>query len=118
MKTVIAILVAGFVSQSSFAEGKKEGNHPCKNIVSACEAAGFKKGGHKEKKGLWKDCVEPIKSGQSVEGVTVSAEDLEGCKAKREKHAERKAKREAKRAEKKNEASAPEASAPESEVKH
>ena len=57
--------------------------HPCRKIETACSAAGFIKRHHKEGKGLWKDCMEPIMEGKTVEGVTVDAADIQGCKDKR-----------------------------------
>lgn len=70
-------------------EDVKEG-HPCHKIKAACEAAGFIKGHHKEKKGLYKDCMQPIMQGQTVAGVTVAPADLEACKAKKAEHHEKK----------------------------
>lgn len=62
-------------------------NHPCKEIKAACEAAGFKKGAHKDgNKGLWKDCIEPLKEGKTVAGVNVTPEQVAACKAKKEQH--------------------------------
>lgn len=82
---VMALVVLGSVS--AFAnEGK---NHPCKEVKAACEAAGFKKGDHKNNKGLWKDCIDPVMEGKSVAGVTIGSDVIAACK---EKHAEKKAK--------------------------
>jgi|GEM_PF-2622511 len=77
------------------AEPKKEG--ACAAVRTACEGAGFKEGAHKQGKGLWKDCVDPVVSGTAVEGVTVTqtTEELAACKTQREAmeahHAEKKA---------------------------
>jgi hypothetical protein len=57
--------------------------HPCKQIVTACQSAGFVKGDHKDKKGLWKDCVRPIKAGQTVAGVTIDPSVVQACTAKK-----------------------------------
>lgn len=54
---------------------------PCKKIHEACESAGFAKGKHKEGKGIMWDCMKPLMDGKTVEGVSVTAEDLEACKA-------------------------------------
>jgi hypothetical protein len=54
---------------------------PCKKVVEACKAAGFKKGDHKSGKGLHKDCVQKLLAGQTVDGVTVDSADVESCKA-------------------------------------
>ena len=58
---------------------------PCAPIKAACEAAGFKHGGHSSGKGLMKDCIHPIVSGQQVSGVTVSPTDASACKTQVEK---------------------------------
>ena len=60
--------------------------HPCEKIREACKAAGFKKGDHKDKKGLMKDCVHPIMEGKTVEGVSVTTVDVDACKAKKDHH--------------------------------
>ena len=60
-------------------------DHPCKQIVSACESAGFTKGKHKEQKGLFLDCVQPIKQGKTVAGVTVDPSVVQACNAKKAK---------------------------------
>jgi hypothetical protein len=61
------------------------GANPCAPIKAACEAAGYKHGAHNAGKGLGKDCIHPIVSGQTVAGVTVSPNDLAACKAQMEK---------------------------------
>jgi hypothetical protein len=73
---------------------KAEESHPCKNIEKACEAAGFVKGQHKEGKGkgLWIDCMQKLKNGETVEGVNVAPAEIEACKAKVQEHKEHKAK--------------------------
>lgn len=83
MKSLITALVL-LGSVSAFAG--HEDSKPCKEIKEACESAGFKIGDHKDKKGLMKDCMHPIMSGQSVAGVTVSADVIAACKAKKEAH--------------------------------
>lgn len=92
-KTALALALFGSVLVLNFAHAEE--SHPCKEIKAACEAAGFTKGGHDPKtnslKGLYKDCIQKIvKEGQSVPGVTVSAETVAACKAKKEKRGERK----------------------------
>lgn len=79
MKTKLILLMSLILpGAQSFAA-----DHPCKQIVKACEAAGFVKGGHKEKKGLWVDCVKPVKAGQSVTGVSVDPSVVQACVAKK-----------------------------------
>ncbi|MDG0816644.1 hypothetical protein [Bdellovibrio svalbardensis] len=84
MKSLIAAMIV-FGSVNAFAQ---KGEHPCKEIKSACESAGFVKGEHKEKKGLYKDCMQPVMAGQSVAGVNVSADVVSACKAKKAEHTE------------------------------
>jgi hypothetical protein len=81
MKSLLAALIV-LGSVSAFANSDK--SEPCKEIKSACESAGFQKDHHKEKKGLYKDCMQPILGGQSVAGVSVSADLVSACKAKKE----------------------------------
>lgn len=82
MKSLIAaVIVLGSVS--AFAQ---KDNHPCKDVKAACESAGFIKGDHKDKKGLYKDCMQPIMNGQSVPGVNVGADVVAACKAKKAEH--------------------------------
>jgi len=78
----VAMSLGGSVRAGEPASVPTQSDHPCKTIMAACEAAGFKKGHHSEKKGLILDCVEPLLKGQQVPGVTVSESDLAACKAK------------------------------------
>jgi len=83
-KTLVALTLLALGSTVASAE---EASHPCKEIKSACESAGFVKGGHKDKgKGLWKDCIEKLMAGESVAGVSVTPDKVAACKAKKEKH--------------------------------
>jgi hypothetical protein len=78
----IAMLAVLLPFASSFASGGvcKQANQA---IVKSCEDAGFVKGGHKTGKGLYKDCVQQIKAGQTVTGVTFDQSLLQACKNKR-----------------------------------
>ncbi|MBL7715206.1 MAG: hypothetical protein JNL01_07025 [Bdellovibrionales bacterium] len=94
MKKLSHVVVAGVVSLGlgivSFSSAARaEG--PCKKLKTACEAAGFVKGGHKTGKGLHKDCMKPLLAGQTVAGVTVDAGDVSACQAKKEKKKAQKA---------------------------
>lgn len=84
----LAILLSLTLSFSLNAQEPK--NHPCEKIKTACESAGFIKGDHKDKKGLYIDCMKPVLEGQSVTGVTITSEDVSACKEKRAKHKEKK----------------------------
>lgn len=83
MKRFITVLVL-LSTVSVFAHGNE--SKPCQQIKSACEAAGFKKGDHKEKKGLYLDCLDPILAGQSVAGVSVGSDVVTACKEKKLAH--------------------------------
>ncbi len=83
MLTLIVFLLNGSIHASE---------HPCKEIASACKAAGFEKGKAKDGKGLIKNCMKPIMSGEAVAGVTVSADQVAACKEKRANRKERRAK--------------------------
>lgn len=56
-------------------------NHGCKHIAKACKSAGFVKGGEKQGKGLWMNCMKPIIAGQTVTGVNVNPADVQACQA-------------------------------------
>lgn len=55
---------------------------PCQNIREACRMAGFARE-NKEGKAIWKDCMKPLLTGQSVAGVTTNPNDLKACQAKK-----------------------------------
>jgi hypothetical protein len=81
MKNILIVITSLFLfnlSSVSFADQA----HPCKSIETACKAAGFYKGGNGSGKGLYKDCVEPVAEGKTIQGITVSPEDMANCKAK------------------------------------
>jgi len=85
MKLIVIVSALSY-GTLSFAEGGGKNEplpKPCQTIATACEAAGFHRGGHKEGKGLWKDCVAPILDGRTVAGVSVAADDVKACQAKR-----------------------------------
>lgn len=93
MKNVISLVLIGMMSATvALADGSspKEGKyHPCEKILEACKAGGFVKGGHKDKKGLYMDCLKPILAGQSVSGVSVDSKDVQACQERKEKRKER-----------------------------
>jgi hypothetical protein len=61
-------------------------NEPCRQITHACKSAGFVRGEAKEGKGLFKDCVQPILKGQTVQGVTVDPSVVQACQQKKHNH--------------------------------
>ncbi|HEY2744929.1 MAG TPA: hypothetical protein VGL86_09920 [Polyangia bacterium] len=83
MKPLIGALVL-LASTLAFAEGGGSDEplpKPCQTIANACQAAGYHHGGHKEGKGLWKDCVAPILDGKTIPGVTANPADIKACSA-------------------------------------
>ena len=80
-KTTLAVLMFAFnVLAQDNNEQHQDG--PCMKLMEACRNAGFSKS-LKEKKSLFKACLQPLLSGQKVEGVTVISSDIEACKAKK-----------------------------------
>ncbi len=93
--TVFIALV--FLSLTALAEAKQA--RPCKVVIDACKQAGFTEKKSKNGKATRADCVLPIVAGKSVEGVSVTPEDVSACGKNIEK-------RKTKRAELKKEAKA------------
>ena len=95
MKYIVTLVATALFSVSALANHHdhepKDG--PCLKVKQACEAAGFEKGKHKEKKGLMMDCMKPLMHGETVAGVTIAPEDLQACKDKKEHHKEHKEKK-------------------------
>ena len=83
---MIGALVSGVAMAQMPQDLAKKVGKPCQAIKAACEAAGFVKGGHKDAKGLWKDCIGPLMDGKSVAGVSVGADQVEACKKRRAEH--------------------------------
>lgn len=84
MRTLIAVAVV-LCAGAATAENDAPLPKPCQTIATACEAAGYHRHGHKEGKGLWKDCVAPILDGRAIPGVTANPDDVKACQAKRPK---------------------------------
>lgn len=87
MKPLILILkfILVFSMQTQYASAQESNEHqdgPCIKLMEACKAAGYNKSMNL-KKSLSKDCLQPLLNGQKVEGVTVNADDIEACKAKK-----------------------------------
>ena len=81
---VFVVSLSSILSQNSFAlEVTEHTDGPCMKIMEACKAAGYNKSILSEKKSLSKNCMQPLLSGQKVEGVTVDPKDVELCKAKK-----------------------------------
>jgi hypothetical protein len=93
MKTVLVLIAT--VLSFSMAQAQTPAtppmgkDHPCKKIMEACTAAGFKKGEWKVGKGLYKNCMHPIMEGQTVPGVSVTSGDVQSCKAHKAAHKEK-----------------------------
>lgn len=75
---VTSCLVAFSASTISFADSAQ----PCKSLEAACKAAGYYKGGAGSGKGLYKDCIEPLANGKTIQGISVPQDDVAGCKSK------------------------------------
>lgn len=84
----IILLMIVFSFGITFAQD--ETSKPCLEVKKACESAGFTKGKHKDGKGLYKDCMQKLGNGESVEGVSISADAVSACKEKRAEHKEKK----------------------------
>lgn len=84
----LSLVTLAFLASSAFAAG----NGPCAQIEQACASAGFIKGEYKEGKGLWRDCVDPIVQGKTVNSAiplpTVNPTVVAACKAKKPKFGE------------------------------
>ena len=90
MKKLFGLALLAVISQpiaAQPADAASSDKHPCETLKKSCESAGFIKGGHKTKKGLYKDCMQPLMAGQAVEGVTAPADAVAACKAKKADHA-------------------------------
>ena len=78
MKKIYLILIAfvlATISCSIFAA------NPCKPIAEACMKDGYYRGGEAQGKGLVKDCVMPVASGEkSLSGMNFDAATLQACK--------------------------------------
>ena len=77
MKHFVIIMFLSFVTLNSLASDKQR-QTPCRNIVKACKAAGFSNG-KKTKGNVYRDCVEKIIKGETIEGVQVEKSDIEAC---------------------------------------
>lgn len=87
MKMLLSITLLSLAVFSQTVRADDDKSHPCHAIKAACEAAGFKKGAHKESgKGLWVDCVKPLNEGKTVAGVSVTPDQVAACKAKKAEH--------------------------------
>jgi hypothetical protein len=92
MRTPATIFLAVLMQASlGFAvDETQHGEGPCKQVVEACEKAGFIKGQWKVGKGLWVDCVNPVMQGKSCSKPAIAVPSVDGglvsaCKAKHPK---------------------------------
>jgi hypothetical protein len=86
MKHIVLCTVIALAFSSALHAEEMDSKHPCHNIKTACEAAGFVKGQHKQGKGLWKDCMDKLAKGEAVPGVAAEKTEVEACKAKHMEH--------------------------------
>jgi hypothetical protein len=61
----LALASPAYAQQTQPQPGGTQHEGPCKEIVQACEQAGFVKGEAKEGLGLWADCIDPIMAGKA-----------------------------------------------------
>ena len=81
MKKLILFALLIGLSQNLLAEEKDEPKEgPCRKMMDACKSADFAKGDHTRKRGLFKDCMQPLLAGQAVPGVTVPSDVVAACK--------------------------------------
>lgn len=66
------------------ADNEPKPSAACRDVMEACKAAGFKRGEHKNGKGIHADCVGKLFKGESVAGVNVPADKIESCKQRHE----------------------------------
>jgi hypothetical protein len=84
---ILALSMTASLSLITFkahAAAPKIEDHSCMRLESDCLAAGYVKGDHKAKKGLYADCMQPLMNGQMPAGITASPDDIAACKAKRD----------------------------------
>jgi hypothetical protein len=55
--------------------------HPCMQIESKCEAAGFVVGAHRPGNGLQPDCIDPILAGKPVADIKIDSKTIHACNA-------------------------------------
>ena len=72
----LAMIVFTFWSLKKLSSRKE----PCASLLSACSTAGYFDDSTKNKS-VFMDCLKPLMSGQGIPGVTVSASDVNACKA-------------------------------------
>ncbi len=81
MKELILFAVLIALAQNIRANEKDEPKEgPCKKMMDAWKSADFAKGNHMLKRGLFKDCMQPLLSGQAVAGVSVAPDVVAACK--------------------------------------
>jgi hypothetical protein len=85
LSSILVLAADPVPGASSPASSKKKG--PCRALreaaIDACSAAHFEKGKHKERRGLFKDCVKPLTEGKAVEGVTIDPALVTACQGAR-----------------------------------
>jgi len=52
----------------------------CEGIAKACKSAGYTREGASSGKQFWADCMKPILLGQTVAGVSITADDATACR--------------------------------------
>jgi hypothetical protein len=82
VRKILLILILNLVLTLVQAK-EKDGNTPCLNLVKACKEAGFSKAKDSPKRQVYRDCVDKMLKGETVEGVTVDPADVTACLQKK-----------------------------------
>lgn len=82
MRKGILIGVVLVVVLALFAISRQGRNkRPCRKLMQACQAAGFRRGATPvERKNFYDGCLKPLMNGQTVSGITINTSDAEACK--------------------------------------
>jgi hypothetical protein len=70
------ILVLGFYGVNHYVDHK---SNPCLALLAACTKAGYKDDAA-QSKSVFKDCVKPLMTGETLADVTADPEDIVSCK--------------------------------------
>lgn len=75
------ILFVSLIANFSFFGAYAEAARPCKVIAEACLSAGVIQRGV-SRQTIFENCLNPILSGKSLQGVQVDSSVIEACRAK------------------------------------
>ncbi len=93
MKSLFICIMVCCLGNGLMAEDKAESKvdisqEPCRKVMDACKAAIFSKNNVKEKKAVFKDCMQPLLSepSEKVEGVNLDPALISACREKKQKN--------------------------------